>query len=102
MSGGLNLIPQPLNQQLFSQLRPWSRQTIILFRPAFHGPRLDTSRPLGIDFQVAQLRAGPRVAQSAERIGEADPIHGHLLTLRRCAHHRADQVIHQGKDRHFL
>jgi hypothetical protein len=42
------------------------------------------------------------VGQSAQRVGEADPLDCDFLTYGGCVHHRADQVVDQGEHREFL
>jgi hypothetical protein len=99
---GINLALFSLAAQAFTQDFPWLVQAVILFRPPFHRPWFKPARTLRIDFQLPERRPRSRVTQSAERVREADTLHGHALPLGRHTHHRPNQVIHQREHRQFL
>ena len=99
---GINLILISLGAQALTQDFPWLVQPVILFRSPFYRPRFKPARTLRIDFQLPERRTRSGLAQSAERVREANTLHGYSLSLGRGTHHRSNEVIHEREHRQFL
>ena len=98
----MNLSRSCFSQQTLPQLLPWHSEALVGLRPPFDYPRLDALGTFGIDFQFPQFGSQRRFAQSAERVRKTDPLRRDFLTLRRGAHHGANQVVNQREDRELL
>jgi len=99
---GINVSLFPLAAQALTQDFPWLVQPVILLGSPFHRPRFKPAWTLWIDFQLSERRSRSGLTQSAERVREANTLHGHSLSLGRGTHHRSNEVIHEREHRQFL
>src|SRR5262252_8287987 len=99
---GIKLSSNTLLYQNVTGVSTWFCEEWVRLGPTFHGPRLDSPRSVGIDYQRGQGFPGTRRAEPAQGIHEAAPLQSHALPMRRCQHDHADQGVDEGKDGQLL
>lgn len=87
---------------MFAQFRARFCHQRIRFGAAFADARFVAVAAMFADDQRAQFISFTELAQPAEGVNEAYPVHAHLLYLAGANHHQSHQIVRQGDHQEFF